>query len=91
MSDDIVYLVIVWSLCCPSMVTGQCTSVDCNGVEYRSNVERNLNAFDVDGDVDYRSQLEELKLQVQLLTEELGTLWSCNNVYRMQCCSVYIW
>jgi len=56
------------------MVSGQCTSVDCNGVEHRSNVERNLNAFDVDGDVGYRSQLEELKLQVQLLTEELGTL-----------------
>ena len=72
---NIVYLVILWSLFDPSMVSGQCTSIGCNGVEYRGNVERNLNAFDpVDGDVDYRSQLEELKLQLQLVTEELGTL-----------------
>jgi len=69
---DVICLVMLWSLRGPALVSGQCTTVGCS-VEYHSNDLGNLYKFDADDDRDYRSELDELRLQTQLLAEELGT------------------
>ena len=73
MREAAVYVVILWSVVGSAVVSGQCTTSGC-GVEYRSNDRRNLGAFDADDDIEYRSELDELKLQIQVVNDELGKL-----------------
>ena len=56
------------------MVSGQCTTTAC-GVEYGGSGHRNLAAIYADEDDECKSEIEELKLQIQLITDELGMLY----------------
>jgi len=60
---DVVYLVILLSLTGPAVINGQCTAAGCGALDGGDN---NL----------YWSTVEELKLQMQQATAELGTLYS---------------
>jgi len=71
----IVCVFMLWSLLDPAVVSGQCTTIGC-GSGYSSRDKRNLDGCDAD-DSDTSSELQELKLQTQMVTEELGKLWTC--------------
>jgi len=68
---DIVYAIILWSVLGRTVVSGQCTTTAC-GVEYGVSGHRNPAPIDDEKDGEYRSEIEELKLQIQLITDELG-------------------
>ena len=57
--SDIVYLVIVWSVTGPAVVSGQCTTKGCG-------------VFHDDDYNPYTSELEDLKLHVHMVTAENG-------------------
>jgi len=64
----VVYLVILWSLTGPALVSGQCTTVGCG-------------ALDGDGNNNFIfSEVEELKLELQQATAALGTFFKTNSV-----------
>jgi len=71
---DIVYAVILWSVLGRTVVNGQCTTTAC-GVEYGGSGHRNPAAIYAEEDGEYRSEIEELKLHIQLITDELGMLY----------------
>ena len=63
---DAILLVILWSLTWPAVVSGQCTATVC-GAGQQSNW-----AFTADDDSRYQSELDVVKLQLQLMAEKLG-------------------
>jgi len=70
---DVVYLVILWSLTGPEVVSGQCTTVGCG-------------ALDGDDNKLVFSEVEELKLQLQQATAELGTFFNTNSIRPTSIC-----
>ena len=74
---DMICLLIVWSLSGQALVSGQCTAVECAG-DYSSSSSDLGHHLDTaatlhaDEHVNFRSDLEELKLKTQLMTELLG-------------------
>ena len=71
---DIVYAVILWSVLGRTVVNSQCTTTGC-GVEYGSSEQKHPAAIYADEDDEFKSEIEELKLQIQLITDELGMLY----------------
>ena len=71
---DIVYAAILWSVLGRTVVSGQCTTIAC-GAEHGSSDHRNPAVFYDAEDDGYKSEIEELKLQIQLITDELGMLY----------------
>jgi len=70
----VVYLVILWSVHGPAAVSGQCTALGC-GAEYHGNdYSRDLTASGAEAYIEYRAQLDELKLQLQLVAKQLGMI-----------------
>jgi len=65
-TGDVVYLVILLSLTGPAVVSGQCTTAGCGALD------------DEDNNYFYWSEVRELKLQMQQMAAELGTLY-CQN------------
>jgi len=70
----IVYMVNFWSLLHTAVVNGQCTEIGC-GAGYHGNDMRNhLDTPITDRYSEFRSDLDELNLRIQLITDELGKL-----------------
>jgi len=65
----ITHLVILWSLTCPAVVSGQSTFTGC-GVD--QHCDRAW--FAKDDESRYQSELDVVKLQLQLMAEKLGVL-----------------
>jgi len=71
---NIVCVVILWSVLGQAVVNGQCTAIGCD-FGYHSYDHRSLvREFHADVDNELTSELEDLKLRIQLMADELGKL-----------------